>query len=85
MVVDPFISEETLSDRLSKRRMPFLDQNVVVVMGRDKESRSKHVNLTFRSQINNRAISIFCSLPWVHDKFSAPQHSAKQIHIYHRG
>jgi hypothetical protein len=43
MVVDPFISEETLSDRLSKRRMPFLDQKVVVVMGRDKESRLKHV------------------------------------------
>ena len=47
MVVDPFIPEEALSNRLMRRYMPLLDQRIVVVLGRGKANEEKRKHFHF--------------------------------------
>jgi hypothetical protein len=73
MVVDPFHPEESLSNRLTRRYVPLLDQRVVVVLGRGKANEEKRVYPPLKSEckLKFRNISIFCSVRWDQGKFSA--------------
>jgi len=43
MVVDPFLPNETLSERLERRRMPLLDQKILMIVGKGKEKAESKV------------------------------------------